>query len=55
MSTDHREDRSAVADAAAFLCDRLAAGLVPFNVLKREAAAARIAMPTLRRTKTRLH
>ena len=54
VSTDDREDRSAVADAADFLRDRLAAGPVAFNVLKREAAAVGIAMPTLRRAKARI-
>ena len=54
VSTDSREDRSAVAGAADFLRAQLGAGPVAFGVLKREAAAAGIALPTLRRAKARL-
>ena len=54
VSTDSRENRSAVAEAAEFLRAQLVAGPVAFCVLKREAAAAGIALPTLRRAKARL-
>ncbi len=54
VSTDSHEDRSAVAEAADFLRGQLGAGPVDFRVLKREAAAAEIALPTLRRAKARL-
>ena len=54
VSTDSREDRSAVAEAADFLCGQLDARPVAFSVQKREAAAAGIALPTLRRAKARL-
>ena len=54
VSTDSREDRSAVAEAADFLRGQLDARPVAFSVQKREAAAAGIALPTLRRAKARL-
>ena len=53
VSTDSRDDRSAIAEAADFLRSRSAAA-VAFNVLRREAVAAGIALPTLRRAKARL-
>ena len=55
VSTDSREDRSAIAEAADFLRSQLGGGPVAYSVLKREAAAAGIAPPTLRRATARLH